>query len=203
MFRLLMAVLLLGAPDGGTPCTKHCRNAGVGECGADYLMPVPCPETATAPALDQLKGFQKAEWGMTPAEVSKLFPGGRTSGDRNKRTTLALKREVAGLAAQLAFVFDGGKRLVEVRVGFDNQQRGYADWRQVCSAVTKALTERYGDGDQSEEVIQSYSVRWSGHSTLLQLDCAGIAIWPKTSVALFYTERAFEESQPQVKSDEL
>jgi hypothetical protein len=52
-------------------------------------------------------------------------------------------------------------------------------------------------------VLESYSVRWRGRSTLLQLDCSGVAIWPKKSVVLFYSDRAFQEAQPNVKSDDL
>lgn len=138
---------------------------------------------------------------MTEAQVLKLFPG-KVTGDRAKRT-LTVRKDVANLAAELMFVFDGSKGLVEVRVGFNDQQRGYADWRQVCTAVTNALTERYGGGFTSEEVLESYSVRWVGKLTNVQLDCAGLAIWPKTRVALFYSDRAFEEAQPAVKSDDL
>lgn len=214
--------MLCAAPDAGPPFTpppkaaadaagacppRKCNYPGFGNCGRDGFAKDSCLPAAPIPArdasaLEGLKGFQKAEWGMTEAQVVKFFPGGKVTGDKAKRT-LALRKDVANLAAELRFVFDGSKGLVEVVVAFDDQQRGYADWRQVCTAVTNALTERYGGGFTSEEVLESYSVRWPGKLTNVQLDCSGLAIWPKTRVALFYSDRAFEEAQPAVKSDDL
>lgn len=153
-------------------------------------------------ALDALRGFQKAEWGMSERDVMQLFPGGRLSTDKAK-SFVRTPREVAGLDAELVFVFDGSQKLVETRVAFADQQRGFADWRQICEAVTKALTERYGVGRTSDEVLNSYSVRWRGEATLVQLDCSALAIWPKKRVTLFYSDRAFEEARPDVKGGDL
>jgi hypothetical protein len=206
----LVAAPAAAVDDAGRPCPAvACRYANFGNCGPDNFRTDPCAAAKAAAeqkaaelAREGLKGFQKAEWGMTLAQVTKLFPGGHVSGDKAKGT-LVLKKDVAGLDAELAFIFDGAKRLVEVRVAFEDQQKGFADWRQICTAVTNALTERYGGGDTSDEVLESYSVRWRGRSTLLQLDCSGVAIWPKKSVVLFYSDRAFQEAQPNVKSDDL
>lgn len=89
-------------------------------------------------ALEALDGYQTAKWGMSKAQVKKLFPKSKIDGAR-----LALVGKVAGFDATTVFLFAKDK-LTHVNVLFkpSSNVRGADDLYNVLEA---ALAKKYGD----------------------------------------------------------
>jgi len=113
---------------------------------------------AAGTAAKARAGYDKSEWGMTAAEVQKLYPGGILDRQPDGKTEYRVIRSVAGLStAMIAFDFGGPKDgLRKVSILFP-EQGTEVDLRQalfeppspvqaqsVRLALRAALTEKYG-----------------------------------------------------------
>lgn len=95
-------------------------------------------------------GYQAARWGMTQAQVKKLFPTAKPTKDV-AAPKLAMTTRIAGLEASVQFVFLGAG-LQSVVIFFTEQRDDYAQYVQDFVRVDAALADKYGAGDGAKQV---------------------------------------------------
>lgn len=151
--------------------------------------------------LDAVKGFHGADWGMSEAEVAKLFPGGRREVDGPKRG-ISVDMRVANLDARVYLSLDAKAGLTSVVVSFADEQLGYATSGQVFDALGKSLVEKYGYPRASNGLLEMHR-QWAGAQTLILLRHQEHPIPPARPVMLLYTDRRFYEAEHSVQGDDL
>jgi hypothetical protein len=106
---------------------------------------------------DAYAGYDKTEWGMTLAQVRRLYPGGQARANQNGTTEYSLVKQVAGLTGYVAFLFAPKEGLIFVSVIFpepdtriDLKERLYTVMPKTLAEGThelllSVLTSKYGE----------------------------------------------------------
>jgi hypothetical protein len=124
MRSLVVAMLLAAAPEAGVKNVQP-KQTGTGEGD----------------------GFQKTRWGMSPAEVQRLYPTARTS--RVGWVLEVADATVAGERAQLEFTFGTAGALSQVTVNFRAEGLDREQTLQRCLKFQDLLAKKYGDPPSS------------------------------------------------------
>jgi hypothetical protein len=122
-------------------------------------------------------GFQKTRWGMSPAEVQRLYPSARAS--RPGSGPLEVSETIfAGERAHLEFAFGNGA-LSHVRVHFKGEGLDREQMVQRCLRFRELLAKKYGDPPnsvlrwKSEREQDQFALggEWETPSTIISLTC--------------------------------
>jgi hypothetical protein len=112
-------------------------------------------------------GFQSTLWGMTPDEVSLLYPAAEAS----PRGDLALSTTVAGRPARVTFFFTKS-RLAVVRVRFTQFENVRAEHRTLAELMTAKYGAPTGALDSAREAVK----RMGSHRRAADLAWTGAKI---------------------------
>ena len=99
------------------------------------------------PAIAEGDGFQKTRWGMTPAEVQRLYPSARPS--KVGWVLEVSDATFAGERAQLEFEFGTAGTLSHVTVRFKPDPGDREQMLDRCLRFRDLLAEKYGDPPSS------------------------------------------------------
>ena len=98
-------------------------------------------------ATGEADGFQKTHWGMTPAEVQRLYPAARTS--KVGWVLEVADATIAGERAQLEFAFGTAGALSQVTVHFKAEGLDREEMLQRCLKFRDLLVKKYGEPPSS------------------------------------------------------
>lgn len=137
------------------------------------------------PGWRSTEGYQKAMWGMSRAQVRRLFP--RAEGDD---AILSYDGTTAGLPARTSFYFTEN-RLVSVNVRFRPVGKTRSE-REAFDALLATLTEKYGEpsGIASAELNGDPTATWSTEKTDLELQMNSLSIADR--LVLIYSSKELE-----------
>jgi hypothetical protein len=144
----------------------------LGQADAGLTLDVPDHEDfvreeesrAALNALNALNGYQKVTWGMSEAQVKKVYPKAyKRDGD------LCADEKIAGYPAHLIFAFIN-KKLARVHIQLDIAKKSLtAD--DHFQSVRKALVSKYGEPTNTHDGLDDREDQavWLGEKTLIML----------------------------------
>jgi len=113
--------------------------------------------------------YEQTRWGMSLAEIEKLYPGGTISRDPPPSTSegYTIERRIAGEHAHIDFVFTPSEGLTNVIVEVNETSDGHG-MRDKFAAL---LTKRYGSRIRGEnpDKFSPFVETWCAGDTLILL----------------------------------
>lgn len=161
---------------------------------APSLLGAP-PKTAATPAFADVLGWREARWGMTRAELVRLFPAAApplpldvampTPTPGHGSLVLAVV-EIAGRTYSATGSYDDARGLYAVSLVPSKERLGFSEAHAMASSLEAALSEKYGPPHVRQDSTFPKRI-WRFPSTRIQLMFLGVAEVDHGGLVLTYS----------------